>query len=368
MTQSIDIQIPAIEKELAGLSGQLDKKQHKACLFTLIIYVHEARLVNYLQELVDTILDKFPCRIIFIYGDNQSEKPYLHASVSNVMSGQANGKSGSLIACDQISIKVSKDQLFRVPYLVTPYIVPDLPVYLLWGQNPFEERDIFPHLQPYASRLVFDSECASSLQRFCLEMEKGLKVLKMDVMDINWALVSNWRDILTNLFDTPEKISELSLIKSVSITYTDNKSETRLHPEIRAIYLQGWLAARLKWRYRLVERFQKHAIISYFTNNTPVVVSLTPQANPELPSGAITGVEITMTDGRSYYLARKEHFSQVVVHASSKETCDLPYTLPLSNVNRGLAFMKEIFFSQLGDHYQEMLQSIAQIDYKILNQ
>lgn len=367
MVEAVDIQIPNIEKDLTGLSRQAgNKSQFKACLFTLVIYVHENRLVDYYQELVDTILDKFPCRIIFIHGDNQSSKPYLHANVSNVTSGKSNTQGSSIIACDQISVKASTDQLFRVPYLVTPHLVPDLPVYLLWGQNPFEENVIFPFLQPFASRVVFDSECSASLSLFCREMEKSLNVLKMDIMDINWALVSNWRDVLSNVFDRREKIDELSLIKSITIEYAHNRSETRLHPEIRAIYLQGWLAARLKWRYRLAERFQENIIISYFTDATPVVVALAPKMNIDLPSGTITTVDINMTNGRSYYIKRKPNLSQVIVHASSKETCDLPFSLPLSGVNRGLSFIKETFFSPLGNHYHEMLKSIVQIDYNQL--
>lgn len=366
MTQPVDIQIPSIEKELNALcKTPNDKKQVKACLFTLVIFVHEARLAKYMQELVDSILDKFPCRIIFIHGDSTAQTSYVHVNVSNVMSGSSHG--GALIACDQISIQASKDQLFRVPFIVTPHFVPDLPVYLLWGQNPFEERDIFPYLQPFAKRVIFDSECASSLRLFCQEMEKNLKMLNMDIMDINWALVSNWRDVLSQLFDSPERMAELAALKSITIFYNDSKSEVRLHPEIRAIYLQGWLAARLKWRYRAIEKFQNNYIISYFAD-TPVVIALSPQSNSELPAGAVIGLEIATTTGKTYNITRKPHLSQVIVHASTKQTCDLPFTLPIPNVHRGLTFMKEIFFSQLGSHYQEMLKAISQIDYKIFNE
>lgn len=360
MSNSIDIKIPDIEKELDKLwESPKEKKQIKACLFTLIIYAHEPRRIKYLQDLVDTILDKFPCRIIFIKADNTAKQNYLHVNVANVLSG----KESTPIACDQITIEASKSQLFRIPYIVIPHIVPDLPVYLLWSQTPFEEHDIFPALQPYASRVIFDSECSDNLNRFCQEMQLNLDVLKMDVMDINWALVSNWRDMLVQLFDTPQKLDFLKDCKSLTISYNDTKTETLQHPEIRAMYLQGWIASRLQWKYVSSDSFQNSLIISYTMEQHPHIVALSPHTHPELPPGAIVSIEINSTDGRSYYVARKQSLSQAVVHYSSRETCELPYTLPLPDVHRGLTFMKEIFYHKLSDHYREMLSMISNLDH-----
>lgn len=367
-----DIQIPNIEQEL-NLLWNIKKEssipQHakpsKACLFTLILYAREERRANYLQELIDTILDKFPCRIIFIQGDKETATSYFHVKVSTVISGQSSGAKGAAVACDQILIEASQDQLFRAPYVVVPHIVPDLPVYLLWGQNPFEEKDIFPHLQPYASRVIFDSECADNLALFCEEMQASLDSLKMDIMDINWALASNWRDMLIQLFDTPEKFQQLNDCKSLIIQYNGKKTETMRHPEIRALYLQGWLACCLKWRYREAEKHEDSVVISYFGAIHPVVVALTAQDIPDQPPGAIMSIEIATATGHSYYASRKGNLPQVLIHASAKETCELPFTLPLPNVYRGLNFMREIFFSKLGEHYREMLTIISKLDFKI---
>jgi len=365
-SETPEIKIPNIEKELVSLSEQaLDKKFVKACLFTLVIYAREPRRVQYLQELVNTILDKFPCRIIFIQADVHADHEYLHVGVSNLISGQISGSAGAKISCDQISIAASPEQMFRVPSIVIPHIVTDLPVYLLWGQNPFADSDIFPFLQSFASRVVFDSECSENLKLFCQEMQVNLNKLKMELTDINWALVSNWRDLLAQLFSTPEKWDELKNLKSIVITY--NRTNALKHPQIRAIYLQGWLASRLKWRYRQVDRFDSEVLISYYTDRNPVIVALSPCQSSELPSGAISSLEITTTQGTHYSVARRHQHQQAIIHASTPERCELSYTLPLPNVHRGLAFMKEIFYRHLGGHYHETLQMISQIDYKIIS-
>lgn len=365
-SKAVEIDIPNIEKELGRLQGtKVANGQSKACLFTLVIYAGEARRVSYLEEQVNNILDKFPCRILFIQGDPEASSSYFRVSVSTVMSGQVG--SGSTVACDRIVIEASKDQLFRAPFLVIPHLAPDLPVYLLWGENPFEEREVFPALQPYASRVVFDSECSDSIKTFCEEMVESMDKLKMEVMDINWALVSNWRDTLYQLFDTEERIDHLADTKTIIINYNVAQTDTHKQPEIRALYLQGWLAASMGWKYRAAERSGPDLIITYVGAVHPVVIALSPKNVPSVPSGAITNIEIASVKGQQYSVSRKETLPQVVVHVSTRETCDLPYTLALSNVHRGTTFMKEIFFNVPGANFKKALKMISRIDPNALS-
>lgn len=359
----VDIKIPQIEKELNRLSGTVGDAKQKASLFTLVIYAHYTRSINYVQELVDSILDKFPCRIIFIKADDQSQESYFRVNVSTVKSGSGNEST----ICDQITIESSADQLVRVPFLILPHLVPDLPVYLIWTQNPFEEKQIFPHLQSIASRVIFDSECADNLQTFCKDMKKSLDNLHIDIMDINWALISNWRDVIGQVFDSPEKLEQIINCKSMIISYNGYKTENYQHPEIRPIYLQGWIASRLKWRYKQTENINNQGIITYYSDNNPVVIGLHPKNYEGLPPGAIYSIEMMTTHGETFFITRKENnFSQVLVKSSSKVTCELPFTLPLPNVHRGMNFMKEIFYQKLSSHYGEMLNLISQIDFKLL--
>lgn len=360
-TQTIDIQIPNIGKELNQQSQQLKKElMRKACLFTLIIYANDEKRIHYLEDLVNSILAKFPCRIIFIQGDKESESSYFRVKVSSVNSGQP----GSIVHCDKIVIEASKDQLCRVPFVVTPHIVSDLPLYLLWGKNPFEDRDVFPYFQKYAQRLIFDSECADDFKMFCNEMLANLDTIKMDVMDINWALVNSWRDVMVEIFDTPEKLKHLTSSKSIIITYNDPKISASQHPEIRALYLQGWMAGVLKWNYQRTERFEGSTVISYFGQIHPAVVALTPQAKSNLPPGAILSIEIITSTDHSYFIYRKEDLPQVEVHVSSREACELPFTLSLPNLHKGLMFMREIFFGSLGEHYKKTLKKLSTQEFK----
>lgn len=373
MDDTLEIKIPDIEKEFARLRKNAEEsKQMIACLFTLVIFAHEPKRSASLKDLIDNIIAKFPCRLIFIEADLDSNKKYFDVQVSTVMSGYVQSKS--TIACDQILIRTSKDQLFRVPYLIIPHLEPDLPVFLLWGQNPFEENEIFPMLRSYASRVIFDSECSDNLNLFCKEMLTGADSLGIDIMDINWALISNWRDMLQQLFSGPEMIKQLRECQSLVITYNDKQENGsadgklgRLrYPEIRAIYLQGWLASCLGWQFRAIETDQSSTILTYFGQCSPVIVTISPQSNPKLPLGAITSIQLMTKDGTSFDIQRKEHLSQVLIHTSNKRECLLPYTLPLPSAHRGMNFMKEIFYNPSGESYQNMLSAISHIDFDLI--
>jgi glucose-6-phosphate dehydrogenase assembly protein OpcA len=368
MAAVTDLQIPDIQKELQKIADQQKEDgPRRASLFTLILFAPSSKRVAHLQKYRDKILEKFPCRVIFIQADEEAEQPYFHVKVSSIMCGDQNGGGSDPIACDEITIEASNSELFRIPFIVFPNLIPDLPSYLLWGKNPFDEKDVFPALQPYITRVVFDSECSDNLHLFCEEMLANLNLSKVELMDINWALVSNWRDMICQLFSTPEKVEQLASIKSITITYNDNEAENRQHSAIRALYLQGWLASRLKWQYDQIEKNDRNFIISYSAQGSPLIVTLSPQAYLDLPIGALSSIEITTKAGDSYFIARKLNLSQVVVHESSYEKCALPFTLPLPSVHKGLNFMKEIFFKQLGNHYRGTLKMISQIDYKVLS-
>lgn len=367
MLKTPDIQIADIEKKLSLLWKQPQEiKQTKGCLFNLIIYAHESRRVEYLKEIVDNILDKFPCRIIFIKENDSSDHPYLHADASIVMSGQNASHQKNIIACDQITIEASKCMLNRVPFLVIPHIVPDLPVYLLWEQTPFEDQIIFPAIQQYATRIIFDSESSESLSKFCNEMKKNLDELKMDIMDINWALLSSWREIFSRLFDAPEKINDLRACESMTITYNESTDQRHRHPKIRAIYLQGWIAQRLEWTYDRLEVSSSGITIYYHgSNNQPVIVKIVPDVNPNLPLGSIILITIKTMNEMCYHLARKPNLSQIIIHTSSPETCELPLTLAAPNVHRGLEFLTEIFYAKLGEQYRQMIDFISPLNIKL---
>lgn len=355
-----NIDVSQVEKSLKELwDEETEKNKIKASLFNLIIYTHEERRTSYFREVVHSILEKYPSRIIFIEG-NESDPQQFEVDVSNEPIGIGN----VLITCDQITIKCGVEELHRVPSVILSLIIPDLPIYLLWGQDPTSENTILPRLEEFSRRLIFDSECTSNLQSFSQKMGTKLKEKNIELIDISWALISGWRDALSTVFHRKGKIAQLQKTQRLTISYYRKETDWIHHPETQAIYLQAWLASRLGWKFQKMTTENGQITLDY----GDVSVTIFAEPKGSLASGEIASVEFASTDDQFVRLQSPPKDSKVLVHCSTLEHCDLPYTLLIPDMQRSFAFLKEIFYHYPSSHYGEMLTTLAKVDWRQLNQ
>lgn len=352
-----EINLANIEKELYNLwKSQKDKNLIKASLFNLIIYANDPERTESLDEMVKTILEKYPCRIIFIHGNPDPQKNSLHTSVTNTIIH----KGDNAIGCDRINIEVSYSQLFRVPFVILPLLIPDLPIYLLWGEDPTSENMILPYLRDYASRLIFNSDCMKSLQDFSQKILKEIDTEKLEIRDINWAATGSWREILAYIFNNEEKINLLKSCKNVRIEFNKECDKHTSHPEIQALYLQGWLAAQLGWQFSSFDEKNCVRHMTYSYEDKRILVELAPKTLPYEISGSIHSVEINTSLDNVLIIANSGDQPKATVHITTKDFCEMPYELPLPDMRKGTFLIKELFYRQTSAHYRNMLLLIAQ--------
>lgn len=350
-----EVQIPNIELEIAKLSAEGQKKgEIHACLFNLIIYSQNIHRAAFLKEVIQAITETFPCRIMVIECDQETKIQQLKVNVEH----EVVKKDGSAITCDRINIKCSANFLNRVPYILLPHLVPDLPVYLLWGQDPSQENEILPYLQTFASRLIFDSDSSNDLCAFCRKMLSDRHLAKLHVTDLNWSSLTSWRKILYQVFDSEEKIQQLRTSREILIRYNSRASDVYQHTERRSIYLQGWLASQLNWKFISSSRERNRIILTYHNGVGETKIILEGKSTDELIPGSIVGIEISTIDDYQYFLTRKGLQPFVVAHISSKTSCALPVTFPLQHSQKAPSFIKEMLFVPCTGHYWNMLRAI----------
>lgn len=354
MTENQNIQIADIEQTFSSLKNHQEKNQIHASLFNLVVYSAGPRRTTFLRDIVSMVIERFPCRIFFIEEDPQSTTPTLIVTATQ----ERIKKGDTYILCDEIKITSTKDLLKRVPFIVLPHFVPDLPIFLLWGQDPNQDTEIFPHLEKYASRLVFDAECSSNLQQFCKTMMAHR--FRMEVMDLNWALTSGWRRVFAQTFDTEQKFDFLRNAKTIQILYNRKDSNWLHQHETQAAYLQGWLAAKCGWRFIRKETVGENIRLIYSHSQGELALELSSASCEELNPGAIIAVELDLNIDQHYHMFRPKNASKVRVEISSLETCELPCIISLPNL-RG--FLQEIFYQKTSEDYLNMIQAIAPINW-----
>jgi len=315
-------------------------------LFNIIVYTHEPKKSTYFQHVVQPFIEKYPCRAIFIEGDLTSPRDYLEKEIEN-----------GTDTYDQLRIRVSSSRLFQVPFVILPHLVPDLPIYLVWGQDPDSDLPILSQLQKLATRFIYDANCSHDLASFSRKMLKKFDQLPLDLMDIEWAKVSGWRDVIAQVFHSQKELGFLRKCCQLLIKYNPPH-------DIEAIFLQGWLAAQLEWNFQSLASNEHTQTIHYRDNSQSIHVTLLPQERPTLREGRIFEVAFDTTDHVTMTLSLMEKQSKVMVYLSTPEKCELPFSFPISDMEKRSHAMKEIFYHRTSEHYRHLLRLLGEIEWK----
>lgn len=343
-----------IEPELKRTWESLAKtNKTRACLFNLIVYAHLNPRSDFIRIRVQKIIEKFPCRILFISHDLNSKKDYLKTAISVVSPKEEDSHT----ACDQIDIGVSGKDIAKVPFVVLPLLLPDLPVHLLWAEDPCNEDPLFQKLASFSSRLIFDSETSEHLYLFASTLlsfhEKG-----KEIADLNWARTESWRDLIAASFFSEERLSQLENASSIKIEYNAEETPFFCHFKIQALYLQAWLASRLKWEWEKVKIKKGDTYIQYSKS----AFLLAPTKRQDLMAAGIVSLTLETENKEVFHFHRsKENPHEVIVEIASSEKCDLPYHFILGKDLSGLSLIKEITYKGTSEHYLDALRTVTHI-------
>jgi len=334
-----------IEPELMRIWEGLAKEKMRACLFNLIVFNRLSPRTDYIRSIVQKVSEKYPCRVLFISSDPDSQHPYLKTAVSVVGNGN--------IACDYIDIGVSGPDMERVPFVLLPHLIPDLPISLLWTEDPCKPHPLFEPLSKLATRIIFDSESSDSLLAFSQKVLSLRKETGVDTADLNWARTQGWRDLIASLFRSGENLNQ---IKDVRITYNGRETEFFCHLKVQSLYLLAWISSRLKWKFKKADQNLHFT----FEKQKGEICSV---QWDKLGPGTVISVDLATEDGHLYQCARiQAQYHRVSIQISSTEKCELPYQFILGQTAAGVSLVKEIITKGTSEHYLDMLKEIGQLD------
>lgn len=356
-----EIQLIDIDRKLKELwDEEQGKNLIRACLFNFVIYTKKEDKNTFYQKLIQSVIAKFPCRVIWITEEKNSEKRYLKTHVRTQALSEA-------IFCEIIEIEVTGQYLERVPSLVLPRILPDLPVYLLWGEVPTKENLLFPFLLPLSTKIIFDAAYVENVQDFFKTTYQLAKQYPRKVSELVWGSLKGIRHLFNTILDTKETFDLLLNVKTIQINYNCAIDKRIKHSEIKSAYLQGWFASTLQWKFQNIESTEKITRITYRSQNRDVVVQLVPIENPDcsLPPGAILSCDIESVKNNAHFiLKRYNDMRKVFLQYTDDVRCDLPICYYLSGIVEGQEIINEIFYGTEEKHYHNTLELISQIPWR----
>lgn len=358
MTAQYLVKPKDVEKTLHMIWENL-KKQSKlrASLFNLIIYSKSTHRVDYLRNVTQKVIEKFPCRIIFISDLGGSEK-FLKTAVSVI-----SPKEASQVACDSIDIAIGGDEYELTSLFILPHLLPDLPIYLLWADDPKVENLLFDNLKKLVNKIIFDSEIVENMVLFT---EKISQFKGLEVADLNWARTENWRHLLTNYFNSEEKIKSLSLCKKITITYNAKASEFFCHTKIKALYLQAWLASCMQWRLQNMTIKEKRIHFFYEYKDKKIEVELFSILSDAYITGEITSLTLETSFNELFSFSTDvKNPKQIKIEQSAPQSCELPHFAMLEKNFFDSSLVKEIFYHKTSVHFLQSIQLLLKSKLEI---
>ncbi|MBS0620471.1 MAG: glucose-6-phosphate dehydrogenase assembly protein OpcA [Verrucomicrobia bacterium] len=350
----------AIQTELSRIWESLETTNTtRACLFNLIFFTNQTSRASYFRKIAQKVIEKFPARVLFVTADKESKEDFLKTSVSILSSH----KGEFDVACDYIQIEAGGPSQIRIPFVVLPHILSDLPVYLISGEDPSCCDPVSKGLERFASRLIFDSECTDNLPRFAAGILQQKELTLAEIADLNWARMEDWRDLFSMVFYAKEKLDLMRRAKQITITYNAQETPFFCHTKIQALYLQAWLACQLEWEFKLV-RLEKEAILFFYQDGPRAIeILIASEKHEKLPPGLILSVELTTEEGDHFRFQRNsERLHQITLQFSNQKQCDIPSHYIFSKAESGHSLVKEICHRGTSEHFLKVLNLLKKME------
>ncbi len=349
-----------IQKELSRIWESLETTNiARASLFNLIFYTQKDHRTGYILRLAQKIVEKFPSRVIFVSIDKKSTQDFLKTEVSILSSS----KGEFDVACDYIKIETGGTYDERIPFLILPHILPDLPVYLLWAEDPSVADPLNEQLGQLAGRMIFDSESTSNLPRFAKQLLDYHAKLQCDIADLNWARIESWRDMLSMAFYAEEKLQKIQHAKQILITFNAQESAFFCHTHIQAIYLQTWLSCQLRWEFKTLNVDKKTLKFVYQGGFGPIEIILSSAQYANLPPGLILSVDVQTEDKEQFKFSRDlEQIHQIRFEHSTSSQCNLPSYFIFTKAETGHSLVKEVCHRGTSEHFLNVLNLVKKME------
>jgi glucose-6-phosphate dehydrogenase assembly protein OpcA len=204
-------------------------------LVAICISVDDADVATHTAGLIS---QSHPCRAIVVYADPQPANN-IEADLSFQ---RALTKTGAVNA-EHVRLNVSGEPAYHLTSVVTPLLVPDIPVYLwLVGAPPLGQA--FGHdAIAICERLIIDTGEYSHIEKTLRTMATELQNAgdEIGLADLSWARTLTWREVLAQSFEGPQMRELVHNITRVEVESSGDK------PSAAGWLCAGWLSDRLGW-------------------------------------------------------------------------------------------------------------------------
>lgn len=249
----IAVDFAAIERELAALwkeaghvaPGETLPPVMHACLLNMMVCCPEPAVAGRVTKTIAEVTRVHPARVLMAIVDPRATGDSLQASITAHCALVPGAGRGRQVCCEEISILASLAALPRLPGVLLPLLLPDLPVVLWWPDEPHLEWPVARGLTGAADLIVVDSRCFGDPAA----QYRRLAALARPIADLSWQRLRGWRELAAGMFDGQAFEEYPPRIERVIVESTGGPAPARGDRTFWAegMLLGAWAASRLKW-------------------------------------------------------------------------------------------------------------------------
>ncbi|PCI74879.1 hypothetical protein COB21_06280 [Candidatus Aerophobetes bacterium] len=326
----------------------------RASLFNLVIFTEKNKRSLYLDKIAHKVIEKFPSRIIFIQIDDENKENKIQTTVSLINAG----KDNSDIVCDLIDILAPKKLAEKVPFIVLSHLLPDLPIYFLYGSNIDTKETIFSQIEPLSEKVIVDSEAALKITSFAKITLDYHKKQKAKIADLNWERIHSFRTLFATIFKSQEDLAHLKTTEEIHLKYNNAKNTYFEHHHIQASYFQAWISVCLGWTITSIKGKNGIFTFDYKSSKGSPRITLSPCKMENVLPGRICSVHLK-TAKADFKIDRNPKSPHcLIIEKSLKTECFLPSLYMIDKETSGQSLINELAHAGVNEHYIKTLKQI----------
>lgn len=307
-----------ISKALSKVWQELQGRLFVRCsLINLIIYSEFPSLADYINEVLQKVVIRVPCRIFWI---EIIKDQSLDVSIEVLLQEQN-------IACDVIKLSGSLKDLDAMRSIILAHLIPDLPLYTMWFAPLTEKHPILESLRGYMEVLIADSNCEASLSHFFALWAPFMKNTVSFAcntskcvshgFDLNWSRSENWRHLLVATLNNQKCQEDLKHLTSIKICYNNKKVSWVTQSALPAIYFGAWLADQLELKIKAIH-------VDSIVVESGQKILLSPVVDENFPPEVLVSVEVISKDSSYTFVRDVKSPRFVKVTVCSNTVCQIP--------------------------------------------
>lgn len=311
------VDVVAVEQELTHLwkaaAEDIAEGQSvvRACVLNLVAYATGDDVAQHINEVISQISGRHPSRSIVIVADPQAKEAQLRASISAHC--QIPPEGGKQVCSEQVTLHGSGAAVDELHGTVLPLLVPDLPVFLWWHDEPSPGSHLLQELLDSADRLVIDSAdfppqravgALADVQRLARENDVALS-------DLNWSRLTHWRELIAQFFDAPPDDQYLRRLDGISVEIASTHG--RQADLTEALLLVGWLASRMGWTPENGGQQPRGAAVAFGLRGAAGPVAVELRADAAHPGEGLHSVSLRAGAEATFSISRKADDEACVV-------------------------------------------------------